>query len=190
MANHNTAPRWWLLLIRGPVYLLIGAFIFMIANAYTAQSGLIVGALLTLAGLGQLGFSLTNRGADSNNIWGFMYSTADIVFGLAICVFANKTQADFTDTLGFWAMIYAFLQAVQAMYASMAARSGTGVHLSSSVVRFASVLTMGAMAYGLLFIDSLSFAGVLLFVFGGLTIVLTQQSRAQAANTQPSPRVG
>ncbi|WP_229365840.1 HdeD family acid-resistance protein [Fibrisoma montanum] len=184
MDNLNPTQRWWLMMARGVLYILIGAVMFVFANAYTAQSGAILGTLAALAGACQLAFSFTNQRKDKNHIWGVLHGLADVAFGVAIFLFSDGTVKGFVDVLGFWAMMYAFLQAVQAMYTFMAAR-GAGVVSGTSVVHFANILVAGGLAFSLLlrpagFDNSLGYVGIFPILLGVLIIVLTQQMRAQA----------
>jgi uncharacterized membrane protein HdeD (DUF308 family) len=188
MAQNHSTPRWWLLLARGALYILIGIFMFVFASSYTAQSGHIIGALAVLAGACQLTFAFGNRGAESNNVWGVLHGIADLAFGVAIFIYSAGTVKGFVDVLGFWAMMYAFLQAVQAMYAFMAARGGSGVNMPSVFVHFANVLTAGGLTFTLLlrpagFDNSLGFVGVFPIILGVLIIILTQQMRTQTARS-------
>ncbi|GAB3507144.1 hypothetical protein GCM10027341_41210 [Spirosoma knui] len=158
---------------------------FVFASSYTAQSGHIIGALAILAGACQLAFSFTNRGTESNNMWGILHGIADLGFGIAMFIYSQGTIKGFVDVLGFWAMMYAFLQAVQAMYAFLSARGGTGVNLPSVLVHFANVLIAGGLTFTLLlrpagFDSTLGYVGVFPIILGALIIVLTQQMRAQA----------
>lgn len=186
MTPTHPSPRWWLLLARGILYTFIGIAMFVFATTYTAQSGLFIGLLALLAGISQLFFSFTNR--ESNNTWGVLHGIADLAFGGAILFYAKGTVDGFVDVLGFWAMMYAFLQSVQAMYAFMAARGGAGVHVSSALVHFANVLTAGALTFTLLlkpagFEQSLGFVGIFPILLGVLILVLTVQMRAQTGRS-------
>lgn len=186
----TTQHRWWLMLTRGVLYILIGIFMFVFAGSYSAQSGYVIGGLALVAGVCQLVFSFTNQLADKNNLWGILHGISDVGFGIAILVFSGGTIKGFVDVLGFWAMMYAFLQAVQAMYTFMASR-GAGVVSSTSLIHFANVLVAGALTFTLLlrpagFDDSLGFVGVFPIILGVLIILLTQRMRAQT--TQPVRR--
>lgn len=170
---------------RGAIYILIGIFMFVFASSYSAQSGYIIGGLAIAAGLCQLVFSFSNQQAEKNNIWGILHGISDVGFGIAIVVFSGGTIKGFVDVLGFWAMMYAFLQAVQAMYTFLAAR-GAGVVSSTSLIHFANVLVAGGLTFTLLlrpagFDDSLGFVGIFPIILGVLIIVLTQRMRAQVA---------
>lgn len=183
--NNNTTQRWGLMIGRGVLYILIGIMMFVFAGSYSAQSGYIIGVLAVLAGICQLIFSFSNQREEKNNIWGVLHGITDVAFGVAIFVFSTGTVKGFVDVLGFWAMMYAFLQAVQAMYTFLAAR-GAGVVSSTSLIHFANVLMSGGLTFTLLlrpagFDDSLGFVGAFPIVLGVLIIMLTQRMRAQAA---------
>ncbi len=187
MAQNNPTQRWWLMMARGVFYILIGIMMFVFASSYSEQSGHIIGALAVLAGVCQLAFSFTNQQGEKNNIWGILHGVADVAFGIAMFVYARGTIKSFVDVLGFWATMYAFLQAVQAMYSFMAAR-GAGAVSGTSIVHFANVLVAGGLAFTLTlrpagFDDSIGFIGVFPIILGILIIVLTQQMRAQAARS-------
>lgn len=187
MERTNAKPpvqRWWLLIARGALYTLIGGAMFVFASSYSAQSGHVIGAMAFAAGICQLIFSFANQQAEKNNIWGILHGISDVGFGVAIFVFSEGTIKGFVDVLGFWAMMYAFLQSVQAMYSFMASR-GAGVVSNTSFVHFGNVLVAGALTFTLLlrpagFDDSLGFVGIFPIILGILTIVLTRQMRAQA----------
>lgn len=160
---------------------------FVFANSYSAQSGQIIGAMAGIAGVCQLIFSFTNQQAEKNNIWGILHGISDVGFGVAIFVFSEGTIKGFVDVLGFWAMMYAFLQAVQAMYSFMASR-GAGGMSGTSFVHFANVLVAGGLTFTLLlrpagFDDSMGFIGIFPIILGVLIIVLTRQMRAQTARS-------
>lgn len=183
--NSNPTQRWGLMIGRGVLYILIGVMMFVFAGSYSAQSGHIIGALALLAGACQLIFSFTNQREEKNNLWGILHGIADVGFGVALYVFSNGTIKGFVDVLGFWAMMYAFLQAVQAMYTFLAAR-GAGVVSSTSLIHFANVLISGALTFTLLlrpagFDESLGYVGAFPILLGILIILLTQRMRAQAA---------
>lgn len=173
------------MIARGVLYILIGAVMFIFASSYSAQSGHIIGALAFVAGACQLVFAFTNQQADKNNLWGVLHGISDVGFGVAIFIFSEGTIKGFVDVLGFWVMMYAFLQSVQAMYSFMASR-GAGVVSNTSFVHFANVLVAGGLTFTLLlrpagFDDSMGFIGIFPILLGVLIIILTRQIRAQAA---------
>lgn len=179
----NPTQRSWLLLGRGILYVAIGIVMFVFASTYAATSGVVIGCLALSAGIFQLVFSFSNERDDKNNVWGILHGVADVGFGIAMFVYAGGTLTGFVDVLGFWAIMYAFLQSVQAMYTFMAAR-GAGVVSNTSFVHFGNVLTAGGLAFTLLFrpagpATSLGFVGIFPIVLGVLIIVMTRQMQAQ-----------
>jgi uncharacterized membrane protein HdeD (DUF308 family) len=186
MTTHNHTTHWGLLLAKALIYIVVGAFIIITANSFTTLSGQIIGGLYILAGVCQLVFSFTNRGVDRSNIWGIVYGLNDLVFGIAIFIYAKSATSNIGDTLAFWAMVYAVLQSVQAMYSFIAARGGTGIPVSSMLLHAINVLIAGGMSYVLLsfttgFDSSMRLVGLFPIVLGVLLIILTQVMRAQAA---------
>jgi VanZ family protein len=183
--THSTTQRSWLLFARGILYMLIGGSMFIFASSYSAQSGHIIGSLAVLAGICQLLYSFSKNSLVKNNFWGILHGITDVGFGIAIFLFSNGTIKSFVDVLGFWAMMYAFLQAVQAMYAFMAARGGRGTVPNTSFIHFANVLVAGGLTFTLLlrpagFDDSLNFIGLFPILLGVLIILLTRQMRESA----------
>jgi uncharacterized membrane protein HdeD (DUF308 family) len=180
--NNPTTQRSWLLIARGVLYILIGGAMFVFASSYSAQSGHIIGAMAVIAGVCQLIYSFTNQ-TQKNNIWGILHGLTDLGFGVAIFIFSEGTIKGFVDVLGFWAMMYAFLQAVQAMYAFMAARGANTVG-TTNAIHFANVLMAGGLTFTLLlrpagFDDSLDFIGIFPIILGILIIVLARQIRPE-----------
>ncbi|AQG81020.1 DUF308 domain-containing protein [Spirosoma montaniterrae] len=184
MERTKSTQHGWLLLARGIFYILIGVLMFVFASTYSAQSGHIIGALALAAGICQLFFSFTNQRTDKNSIWGILHGLTDVGFGIAIYIFSEGTIKGFVDVLGFWAMMYAFLQSVQAMYAFLAAR-GAGVVSSTSLVHFGNVLAAGGLTFTLLlrpagFNESMGFIGIFPIILGILIVVMARQMRVQA----------
>ncbi|WP_019989204.1 DUF308 domain-containing protein [Rudanella lutea] len=185
METTRSAQRWWLLSARGVIYVLIGVFMFVFSASYSAQSASIIGVLAAVAGILGFIFAFTNERADRNNIWGIMHGVADIAFGIAMFVYSNGTIKGFVDVLGFWAMIYAFLQSVQAMYVFMSARGATVTNYPAKYIHFANVLVSGGLAFTILmrprgFEDSLGMVGIFPIILGALIVALSWQLKAQA----------
>ncbi len=189
MEQRNKMQRQWLLTARGVIYILIGALMFIFASTYSAEAGYVLGLLAAGAGTCQLIFSSVNRLTDRNYIWGILHGISDLGFGIAILVYAQGTVKGFVDVLGFWAVMYAFLQAVQAMYVFLGARTGNSPNYATAVIHFLNVFVAGGLAFNLLlrpagFNTSLGFSGVFPIILGGLILLLTQRLREQADATQ------
>ncbi|MEZ0542259.1 DUF308 domain-containing protein [Fibrella arboris] len=186
MNNPQQLRNGWMLSTRGVCYILMGGALFLYANTFTPASGRIIGIITLLAGLAGFGYGFTNRQADSNSLWSLLHGLNDLAFGVVFLFVAGSGLKSFIDMLGFWAVFYAFLQAVQAMY--LALMQG-GASFAAKLVHFLSVLTSGYLAFNLLLrpiglIDSLGITGFFPIVLGILLIVLQQLSqRAKEAGS-------
>ncbi|MEZ0487078.1 DUF308 domain-containing protein [Fibrella aquatica] len=171
-----------LLTTRGVLYILMGGALFLYANTYTGTSGQVIGVIVLLAGLAGLAYWFVNRQADHNNLWSLLHGINDLAFGVVFLTMANNGFKNFVDMLGFWAVFYAFLQAVQAMY--LALMQG-GSSLIAKAVHFLSVAVSGYMAFDILLRplglgNSLGIMGFFPIALGTLLIVLqrlTQQAK-------------
>lgn len=189
MEQQNRLQRQWLLTARGIAYLLIGVLMFLFANTYSSEAGYAMGILAAGAGVCQLLFSWGNRQTDRNFIWGLLHGISDLGFGVAIFVYVQGTVKGFVDVLGFWAVMYAFLQSVQAMYVFLGARTGTVPNYATAIIHFLNVLVSGGLAFDLLlrpegFETSLGISGLFPIALGILILVLTQRLRKQAEISQ------
>ena len=187
MARNSPVRLTPLLFLRGVLYVIIGITMFVFATTYSSTSGIIIGVLALLAGGCQLAFSFANQRDLKNNIWGILHGITDVAFGIGMFAYAHGTIAGLVDVLGMWAVMYAFLQSVQAMYAFMAAR-GPGYVSGTSLVHFLNVLTAGGLAFMLVlkpggFLDSLRYFGIFPIVLGVLIIVLVRQMQIRVAQT-------
>ncbi len=176
-----------LLYFRGILYIIIGVVLFVFANTYSSTSGIIVGVLALLAGGCQLAFSFANLRDLKNNVWGILHGVTDLAFGVVMFVYSKGTVGGLVDVLGMWAVMYAFLQSVQAMYAFMAAR-GPGWVSGTSIVHFLNVLTAGGLAFMLLqnpegFNKSLQYVGIFPIILGILIIILVREMQIRVAHT-------
>lgn len=175
--NNQPQPRFpWLLTGRGIFYILLGGAMFVYANTFTPIIGRLLGSILLLAGAAGLGYALLNRRLDPNNFWGICQGLFDIVFGIVCISVAGSGIKNVLDMLGFWAIVYAFLQAVQAMYVAL--MSG-GSSLTVKVLHFVSVMLAGYLAFNILLrpvglIDSLGVMGFFPIGLGILVIVLAR----------------
>ncbi|NID11872.1 DUF308 domain-containing protein [Fibrivirga algicola] len=186
MNNPQQLRNGWMLTARGVFYILMGGALFLFANSFSPASGRIVGVLTLLAGLVGFGYGFTNRQADANNIWSLLHGLNDLAFGLVFIFSAASGLKSFVDMLGFWAIFFAFLQSVQAMYVAL---MQGGSSLAAKVIHFLIVLTTGYMAFDILLrpiglFDSLGITGFFPIVLGILIIVLQRLSqRAKEAGS-------
>ncbi|RYF73397.1 MAG: hypothetical protein EOO39_10480 [Cytophagaceae bacterium] len=186
MNNPHQLQNGWLLAARGAFYIVMGGTLFLFANTFTVSSGRLIGTVVLLAGLMGLGYGLTNRKADSNSMWSLLHGLNDLAFGIVFIVTANSGLKNFVDMLGFWAVLYAFLQAVQAMY--IALMQG-GSSFAVKLVHFISLAASGYLAFNIMLrpiglIDSLGIMGFFPIVLGILLIVLqrlTQRAKEEGS---------
>lgn len=193
MPTQNHSTPWGFLLTKGLIYVLIGVYMLAFAQSFTPLSGQILGGLFILAGILQFLFSGRNHSTDNSNIWGYAYGLNDVGFGIAIVVDSLGDTTTIVETLAFWAMVYAVLQSVQAMYSFIAARGGPGIPVTNMLIHAACVLVAGGMSYVLLsftteFDESLRLVGLFPIGLGISIFVLTQFMRSQAAH-RPEHRV-
>jgi uncharacterized membrane protein HdeD (DUF308 family) len=185
METTRSAQRWWLLSTRGVLYAMIGVFMFVFSANYSAQSASIIGILAIVAGICGFVFAFSNERSDRNSMWGILHGVADIAFGIAMFVYSDGTIKGFVDVLGFWAVMYAFLQSVQAMYVYMSSKGASVTNYPAKYIHFANVLVSGGLAFTLLlrprgFTDSIGMVGIFPIILGVLIIALSLQLKAQA----------
>ena len=176
MNNPKDVRNGWLLTLRGVFYILMGGAMFLFANSFTHGLGRIIGIATLLAGVTGLSYAVINRQADPNNFWGICQGLADSVFGVVFIFTASQGFKNYVDMLGFWAIIFAFIQAVQAMYVALMVG---GSSLTTKAVHFLSVAVSGYMAFNIMLrpiglVDSLGITGFFPIALGIFVIVLQQ----------------
>lgn len=185
MENPNPTRNWWLLITRGLIYILIGVSLFLFAGTFTNQSARLIGSFTIAAGIGGFVYAYMNLRADRNYIWELIRSLFDIGFGVAIIATATGDIDSFLSTLSFWAMMYAFLQAVQTMYMFLQSGVSPAINLPGKVMHFLSVAFAGALSYMLLMrpagtTDSVAVVGLFPIGLGIIIILLAIQQKRQA----------
>ena len=168
-----------MLTVRGVFYILMGTTLFFFANSFSATSGRTLGGITLLAGVAGIGYGLINRKADANTIWSLLHGLNDAVFGVVFLFSAGSGFKNFVDLIGFWAILFAFLQSVQAMYVAL---MQGGSSLPVKAIHFLMVFATGYMAFNILLrpiglIDSLGITGFFPIVLGILVIVLQRLSQ-------------
>ncbi len=185
MENSNPTKHWWLLLSRGVLYVLIGISLFLFIGELTSGYAQLIGGLVVVAGICGLIYALANLRADRNYIWELLRSLSDAGFGIAIIVSAKSDVDGFLGTVSFWAMMYAFIQAVQAMYSFLQSGVSSTISLSGKVLYFLGVVIAGGLSYILLMRPggtdgSLSIVGSFPIALGVIIILLAVQQKRQA----------
>lgn len=185
METLNPTKHWWLLITRGLVYILIGVSLFLFAGTFTSLSAQLIGGLVIAAGICGSVYAFNNLRADRNYIWELLRSGFDVGFGVAFLIYSKGDLDSFLGILSFWALMYAFLQAVQTMYLFMQSGVSPANNFLGKVFHFLSVAISGALSYILLMIpagvkDSLAFVGLFPMALGVIIILLAVQQKRQA----------
>ncbi len=185
METLNPTKHWWLLITRGLLYILIGVSLFLFAGTFTSLSAQLIGGLVIAAGICGSVYAFNNLRADRNYIWELLRSGFDIGFGIAFLVYSKGDIDGFLGILGFWAMMYAFLQAVQTMYLFLQAGVASTFNLSGKVLHFLNVALAGGLSYMLTLTptgidNSLTIVGLFPIALGIIIILLAIQQKRQA----------
>ena len=185
MENLNPTKNWALLIVRGVLYVLIGITLFLFIGQLTSGFAQSIGGLIIAAGVCGFLYSFANLRADRNYIWELLRSISDVGFGIALIVLSKSDVDEFLSILSFWAMMYAFIQAVQAMYSFLQSGVSSSISLSGKALYTAGVVIAGGLSYVLLMRPgsdggSISIVGLFPIALGVIIIVLAMQQRRQA----------
>ncbi|CCH03196.1 hypothetical protein FAES_5197 [Fibrella aestuarina BUZ 2] len=179
MNNQQQMQQRWLLIARGIGYILLGVGLFVYANTFTPAIGRTIGIITILAGLTGSAYARINSRVDPNNFWIILHGLNDTIFGIVFLITATQGLKNFVDMLGFWALVYAFLQAVRSMYAALMEGGASLYNLVNKLTHFASVLLAGYLAFDILmrpigFVQSLGIMGFFPIGLGILVILRTR----------------
>lgn len=185
MEKLNPTKNWALLIVRGVLYVSIGISLFLFIGQPTSGSAQLIGSLIVAAGVCGFLYSFANLRADRNYIWELLRSISDVGFGIALIVLSKSDVDEFLSILSFWAMMYAFIQAVQAMYSFLQSGVSSTISLSGKVLYFLGVGIAGGLSYVLLMRPgsdggSISIVGLFPIALGVITILLAVQQKRQA----------
>lgn len=173
---------WWLMHLHNGCYVLMG-LVLMIhpLQASMLYTGLL-GGLLLLAGLstGVMSTRLRKSGqADAS--WLILSSIRNGLFGAALLVEMDSPLNTVVNLLGLWGLIYAFLQAIEAIFYFLGTRASQDKDYWVEVIHFICVLVAGGFAFVLIMLpNSLAMAGLFLIGLSIIQVVLTQRLRAAA----------
>ncbi|AUD05871.1 DUF308 domain-containing protein [Spirosoma pollinicola] len=180
-------PPGWLTHLHSGCYVLMGLILFMYPiQASTLYTGLL-GGLLVLAGLSTAWFGYRRRqGGQRDNSWYLLSSIRDSLFGLTLLVEMDSSLKTTVNILGLWAIIYAFLQAIEAMFYFLGTRANDDKDYWVEVIHAVCVLLAGGFAFVLIMRPegqptSLQFGSLFLIGLGIIQGVLTQRLRAGIA---------
>lgn len=189
MKNSNPTKNWALLITRGIIYVSIGIVLFLFIGEPTSGFAQLISGLLIAAGVCGFLYSFANLRADRNYIWELLRSISDVGFGIALILLSKGDVDGFLSILSFWAMMYAFIQAVQAMYSFLQSGVSSSISLSGKILYFLGVVIAGGLSYVLLMrpgsdSGSVSIVGLFPIALGVIIILLAIQQRRQAIDVR------
>ncbi len=174
---------WWLMHLHNGCYLLMGLVLII----YPPQASLpltgLLGGLLLLAGLSTavMGIRL-RRSGEADTAWLIVSSLRNGLFGLILLIEMGSPRSTMINILGLWGLVYAFLQAIEAIFYFLGTRVSQDKDYWVEVIHFFCVLVAGGFAFILIMLpDSLRMAGLFLLGLGIVQAVLTRRLRATAA---------
>ncbi|GAB4024846.1 hypothetical protein [Spirosoma koreense] len=188
MEQVNPTKHWWLTMAQGSMYAGIGISLLLADGSLTQVSAQILGGLFILAGLFGGAYTLLALRADRSYFMELVRSVFDVGFGLAFLLYATKETSLIPEIFGFWAVMYASIHAVQAMYTSMLSGVKPPRTLRGNVLHGLNVLATIALAYSLLSPPSeripTELAGGLMILLAAILMLLAIQQR-QTLLTRP-----
>lgn len=188
MKQQKSVKHPWLMILRGVAIGLIGVLLFSFtAVNHTSAYG--IGAALLVSGATAIWFGLANRPTQEYASWLIWGGLLDGIFGVAALFYADGSLQDITDLIGFWALIFAILQAVQAIY-SYIGPSGTGFDLATKLIHVVLVGIALWLAYALLMVpgtgtNSVGMTGLLPIFIGVILIMLSVKQRSTSMVNAP-----
>ena len=184
----HTTTSWWLMHLHNAAYALMGVILLLYPTQHSTLHMGLLGTLLLLAGACTLALGTRRRRLrQADNDWFILSSLRDGIFGLLLLFYLNSPVQMMVNLLGLWAIIYAFLQAIEANFYFLGTRSNDDKDYRVEVIHFICVFIAGGVAFLLIMrpdaLDtSLGFVGFLLIALGLVQEVLTH--RLQQANTR------
>jgi uncharacterized membrane protein HdeD (DUF308 family) len=181
--NSNTRPQsgpkhWWLLFLRGLMVGLLGLLAFMSSNTLHFAISYGLGVLLVGSGICAFWFAVANQRTEKTGLWLMLGGLIDIVMGVVVYMYATGSMANILTLLGLWALLFAFLQAVQAIYAFISI--GVGPDYPGKIMHILLVLASGGLAFTILMRPENpqalgTISGLWLVVMGGLLVMLAAE---------------
>ena len=178
LAQKRNQP-WWLRYIHNACYVLMGVVLLIQPTQASTLHEALLGSLLVLAGLATATFGIRRyQYGERDNYWFILSSVRDSLFGVVLLIIMGASLRTMINVLGLWAIIYAFLQAIEANFYFLGTRSNEDKDYWVEVIHFFCVLIAGGFAYTLIMrpeglTASLGFVGLFLVGLGILQGVLT-----------------
>ena len=100
---------WWLILLRGIIFLVLSFFVF--AHPVTALVGLAlyIGISLLLTGMFLVVLALSTRGANENWGWRLAEGIIDVIFAVVLLSNPGITATVLPFVVGFWMMVFGIM---------------------------------------------------------------------------------
>lgn len=177
MGQHESKQRW-LLIVRSVTIVLIGILLLSFTET-SHQKSYGIGALLLLNGLCAMGYGSANWNTQKMIAWLLTGGLFDVGFGIAMLFYANGLGTNFLYVLGLWALIFAFLQAAQAMY-SYIGPAGSSFDIITKIIHMLLVIMSLWLAYAVLMMlgplnDLLGLTGIIPVFMGVLILGLVSR---------------
>jgi hypothetical protein len=174
--QRGNGQHWWLLTVRGGAICGIGILLLLLVLGFLPlPMGHMLGGLLLFAGVCASWFGIVNQRIERNGLWLIISGLIDIGFGIAALWLADRAVDTMIDLVGLWALLFAFLQAVQAIYFNVGLQYGSDATVK--ILHGLLVAASGGLAFAVLMrpeppVDPVLLTGLLPILMGGLLIAL------------------
>lgn len=181
--GRETIRQSWLLIGGGVGIGLIGILLFSFTEVNRIAISHGIGTSLLVSGACLVGFSRINRAKEVMVSWVLMNGLLSTAFGVALLIYADASRINFLDLLGFWALVFALLQAAQAIY-SYIGPQGSTYDGSTKLIHMLLVVASSGLAFALLMMpgasNPLGMTGLLPLIMGVLLSTLVVKSPRKA----------
>ncbi|AUD05416.1 MULTISPECIES: DUF308 domain-containing protein [Spirosoma] len=171
---------WWLMGLHGGFYAGMGLVLLIHPTTASLLHALLLGGLLLAAGVCTMILGFRRKRHEQVDSWFIISGIRDSIFGVALLVEAGQPLAMIVNILGLWGIVYAFLQAIEAIFYFLGTRSDEKEDYGVEIIHAICVLVAGGFAFSLVMRPdglqtSLGFVGLFLLVLGGLQGLLTDR---------------
>ncbi len=98
----RTRTNWWLLLLTGIIFLILAGKIMVHPVESIVELAFFIGWALLIAGIFQIGFSLSAKGILSNWLWRFFNGILNVIIGVVFLSHPALTAQILPIIFGFW----------------------------------------------------------------------------------------
>lgn len=171
----------WLMHTHDLCYVLMGLVLLVYPTQSSQLYTCLLGSLLLLAGLSTAGVSIRRRQMkQTDNYWFILSGIRDTIFGFILLITSGGSLKIMVNVLGMWGIMYAFLQAIEALFYFLGTRSNADKDYGVEFIHFFCVLIAGGFAFTLVMRPeglqtSLGFVGLFLVGLGIIQAILTQR---------------